>query len=155
MFISIYTKLVIEFLILLLKKIKPCLFRCRLLLIRCRLWLVLSWFISGMFFFVQFPFRISINCAALPKYRSSRPDVFCKKGVLSNFTKFTGKHLCHRLFFNKVAGLRPVTLLKKRLGHRCFPVNFSQFLGTPLQSTSGGYFCWLIYRGLFSTQSDI
>ena len=106
MFISIYTKLVIEFLILLLRKIKPCLLRCRLLLIRCRLWLVLSWFISGMFFFVQFPFRISINCAALPKYRSSRPDVFCKKGVLSNFTKFTGKHLCHRLFFNKVAGLQ-------------------------------------------------
>ena len=32
--------------------------------------------------------------------------VFCKKGVLRNFTKFTGKHLCQCLFFNKVAGLR-------------------------------------------------
>ena len=41
--------------------------------------------------------------------RSSRPDMFCKKGVdvLRNFTKFTGKHLCESLFFNKVAGLRP------------------------------------------------
>ena len=29
-----------------------------------------------------------------------------KKGVLRNFTKFTGKHLCQSLFFNKVAGLR-------------------------------------------------
>ena len=29
-----------------------------------------------------------------------------KKGVLRNFAKFTGKHLCQSLFFNKVAGLR-------------------------------------------------
>ena len=36
--------------------------------------------------------------------RSSRPEVFCKKGVLRNFVKFTGKHLCQSLFFNKVAG---------------------------------------------------
>ena len=28
-----------------------------------------------------------------------------KKGVLRNFAKFTGKHLCRRLFLNKVAGL--------------------------------------------------
>ena len=33
----------------------------------------------------------SINQAII---RSSRPVVFCKKGVLRNFTKFTGKHLC-------------------------------------------------------------
>ena len=38
--------------------------------------------------------------------RSSRPLVLCKKGVLRNFTKFTGKHLCQGLFFNKVASLR-------------------------------------------------
>ena len=29
------------------------------------------------------------------------------KEVLRNFAKFTGKHLCQSLFFNKVAGLRP------------------------------------------------
>ena len=28
------------------------------------------------------------------KRRSSRPEVFCKKGVLKNFEKFTGKQLC-------------------------------------------------------------
>ena len=38
------------------------------------------------------------------KHGSSRPEVFCKKGVLRNFAKFTGKHLCQGLFFNKVAG---------------------------------------------------
>ena len=38
-------------------------------------------------------------------FRSSRLEVFCKKGVLRYFTKFTRKHLCQRLFFNKVASL--------------------------------------------------
>ena len=63
-------------------------------------------------------------------FRSSRPEVFCKKDLLRNFAKFIGKHLCHSLFFNKVAGLRPATLFKKRLWHRCFPVNFVKFLRT-------------------------
>ena len=34
--------------------------------------------------------------------------------------------------FNKVAGLRPATLLKKRLWRKCFSVNFAKFLRTPL-----------------------
>ena len=50
------------------------------------------------------------------KIRSSRPEVFCINGVLRNFAKFTGK---------------PATLLKKRLWHRCFPVNFAKFLRIP------------------------
>ena len=33
------------------------------------------------------------------------PEVFCKKGVFRNFAKFTGKHLCQGLFFDKVASL--------------------------------------------------
>ena len=64
-------------------------------------------------------------------FRSSRPEVFCKKGFLKNFAKFAGIHLCQSLFFNKVAGLRPATLLKKRLWRRCFPANFVKFLRTP------------------------
>ena len=45
------------------------------------------------------------KCAQIDSYdRSSRPDVFCKKGVLKNFAKFTEKHLCQSLFFNKFAG---------------------------------------------------
>ena len=60
-----------------------------------------------------------------------------KKGVLKNFAKFRGKHLCQSLFLNKVAGL-PATLLKQRLWHRWFPLNFAKFLRTPvLQNTSG------------------
>ena len=38
-------------------------------------------------------------------YRNSRPGVFCKTGALKIFAKFTGKHLCQSLIFNKVAGL--------------------------------------------------
>ena len=35
-----------------------------------------------------------------------------EKGVLKNFAKFTGKHLCQSLVFNKVAGL---SLIKKEI----------------------------------------
>ena len=75
--------------------------------------------------------------------RSSRPELFCEKRVLRNFSKFTGKHLCQSLFLIKlqVWGLRPATLFKKRPWHRCFPVNFMKLLRTPfLQNTSG----WLL-----------
>ena len=68
------------------------------------------------------------------KLQKQPPEVFYKKVILKNFTKFTGKqHLCQSLLLNKVAGLRP-----KRLCHRCFPVNFAKFLRTPfLQNTFG------------------
>ena len=65
-----------------------------------------------------------------------------KKDVLRNFTKFRGKHLCQSLFFNKVPGHG--SLLKKRLWHRCFPINFAKFLRIPfLRNTSGRR---LLYR---------
>ena len=37
-------------------------------------------------------------------FKKQLPEMFCKKGVIINFTKLTGKQLCQRLFFNKVAG---------------------------------------------------
>ena len=56
----------------------------------------------------------------------------------SNFTKFTGKHLHQRLFFNNVTDLRDATLLRRKLWHKCFPVDFAKFLRTPyLQNNSG------------------
>ena len=63
--------------------------------------------------------------------RTSHLRCSAKKDVLRNFAKFTGKDLCQSFFFNKVAGLRPATLLKKRPWHRCFPVNFAKFLRSP------------------------
>ena len=46
----------------------------------------------------------SFEKIVLSIFRSSRLEVFCKKGVLRNFAKFTEKHLCQSLFFNKIAG---------------------------------------------------
>ena len=51
------------------------------------------------------------------KARSSLLNLFCKKGILKNFVP-----LFQSLLFDKVAGLKPATLLKKRLCHRRFPV---------------------------------
>ena len=67
----------------------------------------------------------------LASWRRSGPKVFFKKSVLENLAKFTVKHLYQSLFFNKIAGMRPPTLLKKRPWHRFFPVNFVKFLRTP------------------------
>ena len=72
-------------------------------------------------------------------FRSSCPKMFFKKGVLRNFAKSTGKHLCQNLFFNKVAGPRSATLLKKRLWHRCFPVNLAKFVRTPFLKNTFPY----------------
>ena len=75
----------------------------------------------------------SINAIRLSRYqtasfRSSRRRCSVREGVLRNFAKFTGKHLCQSLFFN---------FIKKRLWHRCFPVNFPKFLRTEnLQETA-------------------
>ena len=82
-----------------------------------------------------FPRSFNTNSTVFLFFRSSLPKVFCKKGALRNFAKLTGKHLCQSLFFNKVAGLRPATLLRKRLWHRWFPVNFAKFLEQ---------LCWLL-----------
>ena len=69
---------------------------------------------------------------------SSRPEVFCKKGVVRNFTKFTGKPLYQSLLFNKVAGLRP----EKETLAQVFSCEFCEiskntfFRRTPLEAAS-------------------
>ena len=76
----------------------------------------------------------------------NRPEVFCKKIVLKNFAKFTEKHLCQRLSLNKVAGLRPVTLFKRRPWHRGFTVNFAKFLRTLFFIE---HLWWLLFCNVF------
>ena len=60
--------------------------------------------------------------------RSSHQRCSMKKGVFRNFTKFTGKHLCQSLFFNKVAGLRPQTcnFIKKETLAQVFCCEFCE-----------------------------
>ena len=52
-----------------------------------------------------------------------------KKGVPKTFADFTGKHLCQSLFFNKAAGLKPVTFKKENLAH-VFSCEYVKFLRT-------------------------
>ena len=48
--------------------------------------------------------------------RNSRPEVFCKKRVLRNFAKFTGKQLCQSLLFKKLhASARPGVAREKEI----------------------------------------
>ena len=70
----------------------------------------------------------------LSLFRSSFPEMVCKKVVLKNFAKFTGKHLCQSLLFNEVAGLRPEAgnFIKKETLVHVFPCEF-----------------WLIFKNIF------
>ena len=59
------------------------------------------------------------------------PEAFLK--ISHNSQKDT----CARVSFKWSCRLRPATLSKKRLSHRCFPVDFAKLLRTPfLQNTS-------------------
>ena len=63
-------------------------------------------------------------------HRRSRTEVFCKKVILKNITKFTGKHLFLSLFFNKVM-LLACNFLRKETPTQLLPVSYATFLRTP------------------------
>ena len=54
--------------------------------------------------------EISQQSPYFPRLRSSFSEIFFKIGVLKNFAKFIGKHLCWRLFIIKLQACRPATL---------------------------------------------
>ena len=61
--------------------------------------------------------------------KKQQPEVLLK--FKSNFHKIHGKIPLPVSLFNKVAKLGPANLLRNRLRHRCFPVNFDKFLRIP------------------------
>ena len=67
------------------------------------------------------------------------------KNVLKNFIKFTGQYLCWSLYFDKVTGLRPETLLKKTLQYRCFLGSFVKLRKPALQNTSQRLLLFVIH----------
>ena len=87
--------------------------------------------LSEQSFLEQNILKLLIKFAQTTNFKSSHRRCSVRKGVLRNVVKFTGKYLCQSLFFNKVAGLRLATLLRNKLRHKCFPVNFTKFLRTP------------------------
>ena len=72
-------------------------------------------------------------------FRSDRLQVFFKIAILKSFAILKGKHLCWSLiltphFFN---------FIKKRLQHRCFPVNIAKILRAAIYiEINGGCFCY-------------
>ena len=72
--------------------------------------------VSGLTYVKIFVLFEEYECLCYSNTQKQPPEVFPKDFTkFKDSTKFTGKHLCLGFFFNKVAGLRPVNLLKKTL----------------------------------------
>ena len=59
---------------------------------------------------------ITVSCSIFHffgKLLGLATDFFYKKVFFKYFAKFTGEYMCRSLFLNKVAGIRPETLLKR------------------------------------------
>ena len=87
--------------------------------------------------FPKFPFDLTIIDVYFlcPEEVVQRCSV---KKVFLEISKNSQENTCPRVSFLIKLQARPATLLKKRLWHRCFPVNFARFLRIPfLQNTSG------------------
>ena len=58
-----------------------------------------------------------VQCGSAPSsFQKQPPEVRYEKIFFRNFTEFTGKHLRQSLFFNKIAGFNPATLLYSGTG---------------------------------------
>ena len=84
------------------------------------------------------------------KYRSSHSQMFYKIGVLKNFTKFIGKHLCWSHFLIKLQAPKVCNFIKRPL-YRCFPVNFVEFFKTPFSKNTSGR---LLLRTVWSIEKS-
>ena len=73
--------------------------------------------------------------------RRIRREVFCKKGVLENLTKFTGKTFVGVSFLIKLQASDLNLYFKKRVQCRCFPLNLVKFFKNSFfKSRSAGCF---------------
>ena len=90
-------------------------------------------FSHAEFFYIILNYCLII---ASSKSRSSTSEAFYKIGLLQNFTKFKGKHLCRNLFPNKVPVWRPAIFMKTETPALMFFVTFEEHLFCRI-STSG------------------
>ena len=97
----------------------------------------------------QIWFKFKLSRLLVTRLRCSRSEVFCKNSVLKNFAKFTWKHLCQSLFFNKVAG-DACNFIKKETLALVLSCEFCEIFknthhGTPffIEQLSTGCFCRL------------
>ena len=71
--------------------------------------------------------------------RSSRPDVFLRKGVLKICSKFTGQHSCRSVISVKLQS----NFIEITLQHGCSPVNLLYIFRTPFTKNTYG---WLLLK---------
>ena len=78
------------------------------------------WFLFWCWMIQFFEAIVACNPLTPGVYRNNHRRRSVRKGVLRNFTKITGKHLCQRLWLS------------------CFPVNFAKFLRMPVLHNTYG-----------------
>ena len=84
---------------------------------------------------------LTLNKCYSEVLKSSHRWCSVKKGVLRNFARFTGRHLCQSLFFNS--------------WHRCFPVNFAKLLRTPFQQDTSRRLLLSFYKKILTNLKNL
>ena len=78
------------------------------------------------------------------RFRSSRPEVFLRKGILKICSKFTGERPCRSVILIKLL----CNFIEITLQHGCSPANLLYIFRNPfLKNTSG----WLLLYVAFAT----
>ena len=95
----------------------------------------------AVYFVLLDAFWLCFTSILLITIRSSHQRCFVKK-VFLEISQNSQESTCARTSFSiKLQAAAPATLLKKRLWHRCFPMNFAKFLRTPFSQNTPG---WLL-----------
>ena len=88
----------------------------------------------SIYIIIQLSLLLSFSKYIPLRHRSSRPEVFLRKGVLKICSKFKGEHPCQSAISTKF--LR--NFIEITLRHGCSPVNLLHIFRTPfLKNTSG------------------
>ena len=99
------------------------------------------WFLNN---FIRFSMQY------ITTIRSSRSLMFFEIGVLKACNIHRKTPVLESIF-SKAATLVACNFIKKRLQHRCFPVNIAKFLRKfYLKNTTGGCFCTLNSSGILN-----
>ena len=90
--------------------------------------------------------EICFSSLTLSRTSSSCSQMFFKIVVLKNIAIFKGKRQCWSPFLIKLqAWMKTYHFIKKRLQHRCFPVNIRKFLITSFFTE---HLWWLLLQNL-------
>ena len=73
-----------------------------------------------------------LRCFPAKTTKAATGGVLWKKLLIKGLCQFQRKTPVLESLFNKVAGLRARSFIKKRLQHRCFPVKLATFLRTSI-----------------------